>query len=72
LACVHLEIIEGDWSPDLDLHQNLDPFQHHHHHQGTGKICQTQDISSLLRGATSSKSKANGNASRRPKEKDQQ
>jgi hypothetical protein len=27
---------------------------------------------SLLRGATSSKSKANGNASRRPKEKDQQ
>jgi hypothetical protein len=37
LASVHLELTEGDWSPDLDvhqdlgLHQNLDPFQQHHH-----------------------------------------
>jgi hypothetical protein len=34
-------------------------FQHHRHHRGTKKNCQTQDIGSLLRGATGSKSKAN-------------
>ena len=80
-SAITQSITLDDWNGHQQSNTELPPVQCNNHVslfkdfniiaiiEGTGKICQAQDICSLLRGAIGSKSKANSNASRRPKEK---